>query len=183
MPLEVEIKPLTTADLESVEDHINFDWAAQHKHRERLGKQDKGKAIYLVAWHRNIPVGHVLLEWSGTADEPMCSQLVHCPNLEDLFVAPQYRAKGVGSRILQEAEALAQQKGYSQIGLGVASGDAGARRLYERLGYEDAGFGEYKTGGSYLDQEGQEQTWQETCCYFVKRIRSNQPSLSPRRQR
>lgn len=102
----------------------------------------------------------------------MRSQLLRCPNLEDLFVVPQYRSKGVGSRLLQEAEARAQQEGYSHIGLGVAFDNPGARRLYQHQGYDDAGFGEYKSGGSYIDQEGNEQTWEESCCYLLKPIGS-----------
>lgn len=102
----------------------------------------------------------------------MVSQLLHCPNLEDLFVVPQYRSKGVGSRLLQEAEARVQQEGYGRIGLGVAVDNTGARRLYQHQGYEDAGFAEYKNGGSYLDREGKERSWVEICCYLVKPIRS-----------
>ena len=173
MSIAVEIKPLTEDELRLVEDQVNFDWAAHQKHRERLGRQNAGKALYLVAWYENIPIGHVLLEWSGTSDELMRTQLVHCPNLEDLFVAPQYRSQGVGSRLLQEAEAQAGQAGYPNIGLGVAVDNTGTQRLYRRHGYKDAGFGEYKTGGSYVDQAGREQTWEEICCYLVKPIRGS----------
>lgn len=173
MSTAVEIRPLTEDELRLVEDQVDFDWAAHLKHRERLGRQNEGKAIYLVAWYENIPIGHVLLEWSGTNDEPMRSQLAHCPNLEDLFVVLQYRSRGVGSRLLQEAEAQAQQEGYLKIGLGVAVDNSGAQRLYRRQGYQDAGFSEYKSGGSYVDKGGQEQTWEETCCYLVKPIRGS----------
>ena len=160
-------------ELGVVESQINFDWAARQKHRERLGRQDAGKAVYLVAWCGKIPVGHVLLEWSGTTDEPIASQLLNCPNLEDLFVVPQCRAKGVGSRLLQEAEARARQESYPRIGLGVAVDNIGARRFYQRHGYEDAGFGEYKSGGGYVDRDGKDQTWEEICHYLVKLIQSN----------
>ncbi len=173
MSLAVEIRPLTTKELGLVEGQVNFDWAAHEKHRERLGRQDKGKAVYLVAWRGNIPIGHILLEWSGTIDEPMRSQLVTCPNLEDLYVVPQHRSKGVGSLLLQEAEIRVQQKGYPHIGLGVGVDNTGARRLYQRHGYEDGGFGKYKSSGSYVDQGGKEQTWEEICFYLVKPIRSN----------
>jgi len=173
MIVAVGIRPLTTEELGLVEGQVNFNWAAQEKHRERLGKQDAGKAIYLIAWCRNFPVGHVLLEWSGTTDEPMQSQLVHCPNLEDLYVIPQYRSKGVGTYLLQEAEARAQQGGYHRIGLGVGVDNSGARRLYQHLGYEGGYFGEYKSRGSYIDQEGKEQNWEETCIYLVKPLGSN----------
>ena len=72
---------------------------------------------------------------------------------------------------MQEAEARVRRQGYSRIGLGVAVDNAGARRLYQNHGYEDVGFGEFKSGGSYVDREGREQTWEETCCYLVKPIR------------
>ena len=172
MSITVEIRPLTKEELEIVEGQINFDWAAHHKHRERLNRQYASKAVYLIAWCGNIPVGHVLLEWSGTSDEPMRSQLPHCPNLEDLFVVPQHRSRGVGSRLLHEAEARARQEGYSHIGLGVAVDNPSARRLYRHQGYDDAGFGEYKSGGTYINREGKEQTWEENCCYLLKPIRS-----------
>lgn len=172
----IEIKPLTAGELAVVESQINFDWAAHQKHHERLDQQDAGKAIYLLAWHEKIPVGHVLLEWSGTTDEPIRSQISGCPNLEDLFVVPQYRSKGVGSRLLQEAEVRVQQEGYNRIGLGVAVDNAGARRRYQQQGYEDAGFAHYKSGGHYLDLEGKEQTWEEICCYLVKPIPSTDPA-------
>ena len=178
MSMTVEIRPLTTGELEIVEGQINFDWAAHQKHRERLGRQYAGKAVYLIAWCGDIPVGHVLLEWSGTSDEPMRSQLLHCPNLEDLFVVPQHRSKGVGSRLLQEAEARVQQEDYSHIGLGVAVDNPGARRLYQHQGYDDAGFGEYTSGGSYINREGKEQTWEENCFYLLKPIRSIESAWS-----
>jgi len=168
LKFEIEIKPLTADELESVETHINFDWAAHQKHSDRLIKQEKGMAIYLVAWSDSIPVGHVLLEWSGTSDEPMRSQLNYCSNLEDLFVVPQYRSKGVGSSLLRDAENRVNQNGYPQLGLGVAVDNTGARRLYQRQGYTDSGLGEYKTGGNYVDRDGNEQTWEEICNYWLK---------------
>ena len=88
-------------------------------------------------------------------------------------MVPQHRSKGVGSQLLQEAEARVRRAGYSRIGLGVAVDNIGARRLYQREGYEDAGFGEYNTGGCYVDRDGEAQTWEEICCYLVKLIQSN----------
>ena len=73
MSITVKIRPLTTGELGVVEAQINFDWAALQKHRERLGRQDAGEVVYLVPWWGNIPVGHALLAWYGTTDEPIRS--------------------------------------------------------------------------------------------------------------
>ena len=85
--LAVEIRPLSEAQLASVERHINFDWGNPRKHRERLSRQQWGEATYLVAWHEHNPVGHVFVTWARSDDEPVVSVLDNCPDLQDLFVA------------------------------------------------------------------------------------------------
>jgi GNAT superfamily N-acetyltransferase len=168
-----EIRPIATEELGQVEYHINHDSAAPTKHRDRLARQHKGEVAYLVAWFSKAPVGHVLIDWDGPAEEPMKSQLTDCPNLEDLFVVPQYRSRKIGSRLLDEAEGLVNRQGYPLVGLGVAVDNHIARRLYRQRGYEDAGFSEYQTGGHYYDPNGLEQAWEETCNYLVKRLQGN----------
>ncbi len=117
----------------------------------------------------------MLLEWGGAEDEPICSGLLDCPNLEDLFVMPKFRSRGVGSMLLDAAITAVREAGYTQLGLGVAVDNAGAIRLYEQKGFQDSGLGEYTSGGSYLDRDGAVQTWQETCTYLIKRLENESP--------
>ena len=172
--LVVEIRPVAQDELGFLERKIGFDWAALGKHRERFARQQEGKVVYLVAWLGNLPVGHVLVKREGTTDDPTLSQLGDCPNLEDLFVAPAHRSRGVGSQLLDASEALAKRQGFSRIGLGVAVDNPRARMLYELRGYEDAGFGEYTTGGHYVDRDGQEKTWEEVCRYLIKQLETTE---------
>src|SRR5271168_2133045 len=53
-----------------------------------------------------------------------------------LDVAPEYRQKGVARRLMKEAEACAVAAGVRRIQLHVFTGNEGAIRFYERLGYE-----------------------------------------------
>ena len=168
--LVVEIRSVAPDELGLLERHIGFDWAAHGKHRERIAGQQAEEVVYLIAWFGNLPVGHVLVQWKGTTDFPMQSQLGHVPNLEDLFVAPAHRSQGVGAQLLDASEDLAKRNGYSRIGLGVAVDNPRARSLYEVRGFEDAGFGEYTTGGLYVDRDGQEKTWEEVCRYLIKQL-------------
>ena len=170
--LQIEIRPILKGELPLVEKHLAFDWGNLAKHGARLARQQSGKAVYLIAWLENSPVGHLLIDWNGTDDEPMTSGLTGCPNLEDAFVAPQRRSMGIGSRLLDTAESLARQKGFSRIGLGVAIDNPRARSLYERLGYRDSGFNQYTSRGHYIDRDGQEQSWEETCNYLIKHLDS-----------
>lgn len=166
----LQIRPLAPEELAVVERHIAFDWGAPGKHRERLARQGRGEAVYLIAWDGGTPVGHVLIVWGGTTDEPMRSRVADCADIQDLFVAPEYRLRGVGSRLLEEAEALVTQLGYPRVGLGAAVRNPLARHLYQRKGYQDAGFGEYHSRGVYIDPSGQEQEWEEACIYLIRQL-------------
>ena len=48
---------------------------------------------------------------------------------------PEARGRGLGSRLMQAAEAIARAGGIDRLSLIVADANAGARRLYARLGY------------------------------------------------
>ncbi|ASY63352.1 Acetyltransferase [Sinorhizobium sojae CCBAU 05684] len=51
---------------------------------------------------------------------------------------PEYRGQGLGSRLLDVAERLAQDESLRRMSVIVASNNTGARRLYERHGYQEA---------------------------------------------
>jgi ribosomal protein S18 acetylase RimI-like enzyme len=48
---------------------------------------------------------------------------------------PRFRGRGIGLMLLREAERLAARSGRSALSLIVASGNGGALRLYERIGF------------------------------------------------
>jgi ribosomal protein S18 acetylase RimI-like enzyme len=52
-----------------------------------------------------------------------------------LAAFPEYRNKGIGTRLLAEAERLAREAGAPALSLIVADQNTGARRLYLRTGY------------------------------------------------
>lgn len=56
-------------------------------------------------------------------------------HVSDLVVAPEAEGKGVGEALVQAAQAWARCRGYRMMQLYVLPGNAGARRLYERMGY------------------------------------------------
>lgn len=168
--IAVEIRPLVEHELALLEQHIGFDWASARRHRDRLARQREGKVVYFVAWLGDLPVGHGLLKWEGSEDEPIASGLDRCPNVEDLFVIPDQRSRGIGSQLLGRAERLAVRHGFPQIGLSVAVDNPRARSLYERRGYKDAGFSQYETRWSYLDREGRERQVRDLSYYLVKRL-------------
>ena len=55
--------------------------------------------------------------------------------VDQLAVAPSARGKGVGTLLLEAAEARGRAMGVPRMALSVISENEGAIRLYERMGY------------------------------------------------
>jgi GNAT superfamily N-acetyltransferase len=168
--MDVEISPVTPADVTYLETTFS-DWGARQKHKERWQRQQQGEVVYLIARLHSVPVGHALLKWQGAAEPHIAAQYnASCPDLEDLFVLATWRNQGIGAQLIQATEELVRNQGSGQIGLSVGVENPAARRLYERLGYRDAGFGEHTERGIYLDGEENPQVWEECCVYLIKHL-------------
>ena len=165
-----DVRVLAESELAAVEQQIDFDWGNPGKHRDRLREQQAGEAAYLVAWYGKQPIGHALVKWNGPTHRAIAATLGRCAEIEDLFVHPSYRSTGVGSKLLEYATKLAKQQGLPIVGLGVATDNPRARKLYERIGFNDTGFGEYTTHWPWHGRDGQEQWAQETCNYLARHL-------------
>jgi GNAT superfamily N-acetyltransferase len=55
--------------------------------------------------------------------------------LDELYVRPDLRGNGIGTRLLERAVALARGRGAGLFEINVDEGDTGARRVYERHGF------------------------------------------------
>jgi GNAT superfamily N-acetyltransferase len=67
--------------------------------------------------------------------------------LEQLFVDRGHRGKGVADALMADAERRLREAGHRQVWLAVVSGNARARRFYERSGWTDEGPFEYLADG------------------------------------
>lgn len=50
---------------------------------------------------------------------------------------PEYRGRGIGTRLLAYAEQAARERGFGKLSLIVFEQNAGAKRLYEKTGYRE----------------------------------------------
>jgi GNAT superfamily N-acetyltransferase len=88
------------------------------------------------------PAAHVVLAEQGTETAgfalwfPSFSTFLARPGvyLEDLFVFPAFRGRGVGRRLLAHLAALALERGYGRLEWAVLDWNADAIRFYESLG-------------------------------------------------
>ncbi len=118
-----------------------------------------GEQTYLVAWHGEEPVGHAYIAWSGTR--------LGAPEIQDVFVAAERRRRGVAVQLMDAAERLAVRRGHARITLGRGIANEPARRLYQALGYRDAGVAPERVAGTILIR-GREVAVDDTVIYLSK---------------
>lgn len=91
---------------------------------------DLNESIIFLAMDNNIPVGFTQL-YSTFSSVSMTSFYI----LNDLYVAPSHRAKGIGEALLKKAKEQCILMNYKGLGLETATNNP-AQYLYERLGWE-----------------------------------------------
>jgi len=133
--------------------------------KETLNKMKLGEETCLIALLDSRPVGCLHLRWWGdhdieriVAEKPAASKYLTVPAIYNFWVKLSYRSKGVGQRLIAEAESLALRRNYNQLGVLVDLVNPRAHKLYDRLGYLDVGLGVIETSGKYI-QNGKSIEW------------------------
>jgi GNAT superfamily N-acetyltransferase len=114
---------------------------------------------YLVAWDGEDPVGHAHVAWDGTD--------TGAPEVQDVFVLEERRRTGIATALMAHAERLVATRGHDRISIGHSTANDAAQRLYERLGYRDAGFPPRRVEGTILIR-GRPLEVDDTIVYLVK---------------
>src|SRR5215218_583795 len=58
-------------------------------------------------------------------------------SVDDVFVAPEYRNRGMGRALLKRVQSWARERGADGISLQVAAANSRGRKFYEDLGFRD----------------------------------------------
>jgi ribosomal protein S18 acetylase RimI-like enzyme len=95
------------------------------------GILDRGRVIGAVVVDDRQSRSYSSLLWTDTAGSPAC--------IHRLAVHPSYQGQGIGKKLLQFAERLAQEEGRTSIRLDVYTGNPGAVCMYRKAGYADVG--------------------------------------------
>ena len=128
----------------------------------RLDQQVEEGSTYLVAWDGDQPVGHAHIAWRGT-----CLGL---PEIQDVFVVPERRRRGIAAQLTHAAEQEARARGWDTISLSVSrEGNVAARRLYTKLGFADAGVDPVRVSGTIM-LRGRPFDVDDTLVYLVKEL-------------
>ncbi|WP_165949450.1 GNAT family N-acetyltransferase [Kribbella turkmenica] len=126
----MEIRPATDADVDRL--IAAAEPASQHHLRERWATQQRGDGLFLLALSDGEVVGHTMLFSESKYAEVRAAHDVAEINALHAYV----QGKGIGTAIIGAAEAIAGDWRKPAIGLAVGADNPGARRLYDRLGYQ-----------------------------------------------
>ncbi len=99
------------------------------------GHSDAGKLIF-ASERPPVPASSspIACLWVGNAiDQVQGNRHAH---IFVVYVAPEYRRRGIGTALMQYVENWAIQRGDRQIGLQVFQSNKPALNLYDRLGYQ-----------------------------------------------
>jgi GNAT superfamily N-acetyltransferase len=149
LQIELALRPATRAVLPGLE------WFGLYTHFRRLfertyEEQTEGRRLMLVADLNGFPVGQIFVHFTDAGQEPHLRKLRGY--LYALRVLEPLQGRGIGTRLIQEAERELLARGYRWSVIAVAKDNPGARRLYERLSYvvfaDDPGI------WHYTDHEG-----------------------------
>lgn len=98
---------------------------------ESIANED---AVIFIAEYGGVIVGAINCFIDESPDAPFIvpRRFVH---IDDLVVDEDFRRRGIGQALLEQAHQWAHEKGLSEVELGVWEFNTEARALYEKLGY------------------------------------------------
>jgi GNAT superfamily N-acetyltransferase len=153
LPFVVTVTELEPGEIATVDRHLPLN---------RLCQQVEEQSTYLIAWEDGQPVGHAHIAWSGTH--------LGLPEIQDVFVLPDKRRRGIATQLTHAAEAEARARGWNSISLSVSQeGNAAARLLYAELGYTDAGADPVRVTGPIM-LRGRPFEVDDTLVYLMKHL-------------
>lgn len=134
------IRPLQPGDIGGLLAIVDRDTASYQKYFNRcLAENVSGERITFVALLNGVISGYVNVIFKSQYPYFLQNNI---PEINDLYVAFQYRKNGIGRALIAECEKYAART-YESIGLGVGLyiGYGSAQRLYAKMGYIPDGKG------------------------------------------
>jgi len=159
------IRPVRAEDLPALEwDGVYTRY--RQVFRETFEDAQRGHRVMLVAVAAGEVVGQVFVQLNSS--EQQFADGATRGYLYALRVRPVWQGQGVGARLIAAAEAALREHGFTTAVIAAAKENAGALRLYERLGYRV--FAEDPGRWSFVDANGKEQSVAEACWVMEKHL-------------
>ena len=150
MSEDLRIEPVTAQEFESflplIADYQRF-YEVEEPDEARNGEffrrflEPSDDGLLLGAWEGREPLGYACLYWFFTSTAAAESVLMN-----DLFVVPEARGRGVGRALIEASAAVARERGAHHLEWTTAPGNETAQRLYDSTGAERSEWVTYELG-------------------------------------
>lgn len=166
LPIQLDI----TFRLAKRTDLPKLEWYGEYSHfrtvfRRTFSEQEQRRRLMLIADCADFPIGHIFIQLNSSRSLWDTRTRAYFYSLR---VMEMFRGKGIGTRLLEEAETMVHELGCGWTTIAAAKDNPGARRLYERMGYRI--FAEDNGDWSYIDHEGKLQNVHEPCWVLEKKL-------------
>ena len=132
----VTFRTLTDADLIELETFFPEPHAMAHQ--RRLKKQHRGVCLYSAAIIEGKITAIQLIRWNGPT-LPQHRTLSTYPEIGSLFVLPEFRRRGIGSRLLEYSERRIAIKGHPGACLAIKDSNDTSVHMHHVRGYTPVG--------------------------------------------
>lgn len=165
LTLPITIRPLVREDLSKLE------WFGAYLHFRNLfyrsyEEREQGRREMLVAVCNGFPIGRLFILF--TSRNHIIADGRRRAYLYSFAVMEMFRGGGIGSRLIEAAEAILVARNFSFATIAVAKTNTGALRLYQRYGYII--FDEENSDWDYVDHQGITRHVKEPCWLLEKRL-------------
>ena len=160
---ERDIAPIVSAFL-----GIGSDTKPESLYQRYLSEQTAGQRAALVACLGGRFTGYLTVQWQSNYP-PFRQDRI--PEITDFNVLPDFRRRGIGTALLDEAERrIAERSPIAGIGVGMPPEYGAAHRLYVLRGYVPDGSGLFRRGhhAGYGDQVTVDD---DLVIYFTKELK------------
>ena len=161
----VIIRHATEADLTALE------WGGEYRKYRRIYRRAmedarRGRRIIFVAEIEGEVVGQIFIQIGHHRSTK--ERMLSTGYLQSFRIKPPFRNRGIGSRLIDQAEEALRERGFKRAIIAVAQHNLDARRLYERHGYSI--FREDPGEWSFIDDRGLPQHISEPAYLMEKEL-------------
>jgi ribosomal protein S18 acetylase RimI-like enzyme len=124
---------MTVVTSERVHSAIDHAWPVEEERRYLQALSPREAVHVAVDATENIVGLQILDRWSSILES-----MAHVGQVAT-FVVPEWRGRGIGSRLWSVTETFAREAGYRKLVIAVRSSNAPAQHFYRRHGFHECG--------------------------------------------
>jgi GNAT superfamily N-acetyltransferase len=174
--INLAIRPLESRDVAPISAAFSaLGWNKPRSQYERyLLQQQTGARTVFVAFLGEDFAGYVTVVWTPSYPPFLAAGI---PEIQDFNVLPRFRRRGIGTRLMDEAERkISERSRAAGIGVGMSPDYGAAQRLYVLRGYVPDGRGLTSNGRNV--RQGDEITVNHGLVLYLTKTLAEGPSNS-----